>query len=155
MSVSSCPKSNEVMQAVRSDNWPESLQAHVKTCECCRETSQVASYLTEMAASQESLSGELPDPELIWLKAKISRRSQLPARALLPLKAGGLFGAAGLGLLFAAIPESVWHRIQAWRPEGIELAQLQELLAAAPAASWWVPLAAVLLFLLVFTTGEA
>lgn len=154
MNLDSCPKSEAVVQAVRSNQWPEGLQAHVKACEPCRETSRVASWMTEMAASLESPPGEMPDPELIWLKARINRRSQLPARALLPLRAGGLFGAAGLSVLLATIPD-VWNRIQAWRPDASVLAQLQELLAAAPAASWWIPLAAVLLFLLVFTASEA
>lgn len=154
MNFDSCPKSEAVVHAARSDNWPDNLQAHIESCESCRETSRVASWMVQMAESLESIPGELPDPELIRLKARISRRSRLPERALLPLKAGGLFGAAGLGLLLATVPESTWSRIQAWQPGERSFAQLQELLAAASATSWWIPLAAVLLFLFVFTTSE-
>ncbi len=154
MNVDSCPKSEAVVQAVRSNDWSDGLRAHVEHCKSCRETCQVASWMTRMAESLESVPGELPDPELIWLKAKIKKRSQLPARALLPLKAGGLFGAAGLSLLLATVPESTWSRIQAWQPGERSFAQLQELLVAASATTWWIPLAAVLLFLFVFTTSE-
>ena len=155
MNIDSCPQSEAVVHAARSGKWPEDLRTHVNICEPCRESARLTSWMTEMAAGLESIPGELPDPELIWLKAKINRRSQLPERALLPLKAGSLFGAAGLGLLLAAIPESAWNRILAWWPDEIANARLQELFAAAPAASWWIPLAAVLLFLLVFTASEA
>ena len=154
MNVDSCPKSEAVVQAVRSNNWPDSLRAHIDRCKSCRETSQVASWMARMAENLESIPGELPDPELIWLKAKINRRSQLPARALLPLKAGCLFGAAGLSLLLATVPESAWSRIQAWQPVEFSITQLQELLVATSATFWWIPLAAVLLFLFVFTTSE-
>ncbi len=154
MNVDSCPKSDAVVQAARSNNWPDSLRAHIERCQSCRETCRVACWMARMAARLESIPGELPDPELMWLRAKINRRSQLPARALLPLKAGGLFGAAGLGLLLATVPESTWSRIQAWRPGERSFAQLQELLVAASATAWWIPFAAVLLFLFVFTTSE-
>ena len=168
MNFDSCPKSEAVVQAVRSDNWSESLRAHIARCEPCRETSRVAFWMTRMAASLESIPGGCFDPELIWLKAKINRPPRLPARALLPLKAGGLFGAAGLGLLLATIPESAWNRIREWQPGeaalarlqdwqagGTAFARLQDLLPAASAAAWWIPLAAVLLFLFVFATSEA
>ena len=168
MNSDSCPKSEAVVQAVHSGNWPEGLQAHVEACESCRETRLVASWMMRMAKGLESIPGELPDPELIRLKAKIGRRSQLPARALLPLKAGGLFGAAGLGLLFTTIPESAWHRIREWQAGEIVFARLRDWqldeaalirlfdsLPAALATGWWIPFAAILLFLLVFTTSEA
>ncbi len=154
MNAESCPKSEVVVQAVRSNDWPDSLRIHIERCESCRETSRVASWMARMAASLESIPGELPDPELIWLKAKINKRSQLPTRALLPLKAGNLFGAAGLSLLLATVPTSAWGRFQAWQPIERSITQLQELLVAAPATFWWIPLAAVLLFLFVFTTSE-
>lgn len=155
MTLKSCPQSEAVVRAVRSGIWPEGLRTHIEACKACIETNRVASWMMEMAASLESAPGELPDSKLIWLKAKINRRSQLPDRVLLPLKAGGLFGAAGFSLLLAAIPENVWNRIQEWRPDNMPLAQLQELLVATPATFWWMPLAAVLLFLFVFTTSEA
>lgn len=155
MNVESCPKSEAVVQAVRSGIWPEGLRAHVEACKACLETSRVTSWMVRMAESLESIPSELTDPELIWLKAKINRRSQLPAKALLPLKAGSLFGAAGLSLLITMVPESAWSRIQAWQPGELSLAQLQELLVATPATFWWMPLVAVLLFLFVFTTSEA
>lgn len=154
MNVDSCPKSEAVVRAVRSNDWPDSLRVHIDRCKSCRETSQVASWMARMAERLESIPGKLPDPELIWLKARINRRSQLPARALLPLKAGGLFGAAGLSLLIATVPESVWSRFQAWQPVEFSITQLQELLVATSATTWWIPLAAVLLFLFVFTTSE-
>lgn len=155
MILNSCPQSEAVVRAVRSGIWPEGLRTHIEACKACLETSRVASWMMEMAASLESIPGELPDPELIRLKAKINRRSQLPDRILLPLKAGGLFGIAGFSLLVAAIPESAWNWIQEWRPGEMPLAQLQELLVAMPAAAWWMPLVTVLLFLFVFTTSEA
>lgn len=155
MNVGSCPKSEHVIRAIRSGNWPEGLPAHVEACEPCRETSRVASWMTQMAAGLESVPGELPDPELIRLKARISRRSRLPERALLPLKAGSLFGVAGAGLLFASIPGSVWNRVQEWLPGESVLIRWQELLLAIPAISWWIPVAAILFVLLVFTNSEA
>ncbi len=155
MKIDSCPETEKVIQAVRSASWPARLRRHVETCACCRETSRVVLRMTELAANLESLAGAAPDPGLIWLKARISRRARLPGLALLPLKAGTLLGCAGLSLLLAAVPESFWHRMQAWRPDEIALAQLQYLTAGAPATCWWIPVAAVLLSLLAFTASEA
>ena len=155
MTLNSCPQSEAVVRAVRSGIWSEGLRTHIEACKACLETTRVAAWMTEMAANLESVPGELPNPELIWLKAKINRRSRPPERVLLPLKAGGLFGAAGFSLLFAAIPENAWNRIQEWRPGDLPLAQLQDLFVAIPATAWWMPLAAVLLLLIVFTTSEA
>ena len=146
-----CQWIESTIGAARDGNWSEELNAHAASCDSCR----MARWMGGLAGAIESRSGALPDPELIWLKAKIKRRSQLPGRALLPLKAGGLLGAAGLGLLLAAIPQSAWHRIQAWRGSEAALGQLQDLLTVAAATSLWLPLAAVLLLLLAFTASEA
>ena len=109
--------------------------------------------MVRMAERIESLPGELPDPELMRLKARIGRRSRLPARAVLPLAASAVAGAAGAGLVLTTISESVWNLLREWRPDDLMLLSLLEFPGAA-AVSWWVPLVAVLLLLYVFTVSE-
>ena len=169
MNFDTCPKNERVLAALRANVWPEELRAHVESCASCRETSRVAAWMTRLAADVEALPGAPPAADLIWLKAKIGRRSRTPARALLPIKIGGLLGGAGCGLLFAGWlrdnwvppPVSSWSHllhpvsIGAWLesrslPDWKVSPQLLELLSAVPPTSWLLPVGAILLYFLLF-----
>ena len=38
MKAALCLKSEAVVKAFRTGQWPDSLRAHIESCECCRET---------------------------------------------------------------------------------------------------------------------
>ncbi len=73
MKHTECPPEEKVLEAVRSGDWEESLRSHVHQCVSCEEIASTAEWMQSLAASAESES-PLPDPELVWLKAQISRQ---------------------------------------------------------------------------------
>ena len=92
-----CELTGRTIEATRDGDWSGELLAHVAACESCR----LARWMGNLAAGMDTGAASLPEAELIWLKARIRERSRTPGRAMLPLRAGQWFGAAGLGLLLA------------------------------------------------------
>ena len=156
MNTSSCPFNDSVIQATRSGSWSESLKSHIADCALCRESRDAVRWMIELANSAALVQEPLPDTRLIWLKARISRRSRIPERALLPLRIGSLSCAAGLTALFAGMPRDNWSWVQQWQERGSTLAsKMADPFILASPALWWIPVGVLLLFLLIFTTSEA
>ena len=154
-----CGLTAQTIKAGRDGNWSEALKAHAASCETCR----MARWMGGLARSIEARSGPLPDPELIWLKASIRKRSQPPERALLPIRAAQWFGAGGLGLLFAGNPGWLGNLLgnsqEIWRA-GLaaivpDLSGVAALLAGPQTVLWLLPAGFLLLLLFAITAGEA
>ena len=148
-----CELTAAAIQASRDGNWSEELSAHVDSCEPCG----MARWMGGLARSIEARAGRLPDPELIWLKARIRQRSRPPRLAMLPIRAAQWLGAAGLASRSAAwpYPDSMGE----WSSRALSLApNLAESLAALPGQAqpmfWLIP-AGILLLLLGLTASEA
>jgi hypothetical protein len=108
-----CPFEWNVVDAVTSGSWTESLRAHVATCADCAAIAEVAPWMTRFAGLDER-EHILPDPAVLWFKAKLLRSSAAVVRAGLPITrlqiAAYLVIAAG----WAAILTWKSSALQAW-----------------------------------------
>jgi hypothetical protein len=80
-----CLREAEVLRACASGDWPDDLQAHVATCDGCRDVRAVTLFL------QSGLDAEheqpLPDATAIWWRAKVQAQQEARQRALRPIDA--------------------------------------------------------------------
>lgn len=108
-----CAFEANVLDAVADGSWTESLRAHVASCDDCAAAAEVGPWLTQFAAIDER-EHILPDPAVLWLKAKLLRTSSAVERASLPITrlqiAAYLIIAAG----WAAILTWKSSALQAW-----------------------------------------
>lgn len=156
MTVNECAHGESVARAARTGRWSAELTAHVAVCAACREASHVVRWMGELAETMEAASPPPPDPGLIWLKARIRRRSADLERALLPLRIAGALSAAGLGAMLALLPGLSRAPVQEWLASAGALAsQLPQVPLPPVLATLWIPGAILATLLLVWTAGEA
>jgi len=84
MSHKSCSQESAVAGAVRSGRWNEGLEAHLRQCAACRNVQEAARWMQSLASTSRSsatLQGDLPDPQILWLRAQLSERQAAVERA--------------------------------------------------------------------------
>ena len=77
MSHTRCSEESAVARAVRSGEWNESLDVHVRSCGTCHSVRQAAQWMQALAPESQLGAREqtnLPDPQVLWLRAQISAR---------------------------------------------------------------------------------
>lgn len=108
-----CVFEPNVIEAVTNDAWTESLRAHVASCDDCAAAAEVAPWMIRFAELDER-QHILPDPAVLWLKAKLLQTSAAVQRASLPITrlqiAAYLIIAAG----WAALLTWKSNALQAW-----------------------------------------
>lgn len=160
-----CPHGEPVAQAVRTGMWSDQLKTHVAACVSCRESGRVVRWMSELAQSVDSGSASLPDPYLIWLKARIRRRSQDSWRAQLPIRIACMLSLIGLALMLALLPDEglmlallleARGPVQAWLTSGgTLLPELPNLLSTSLVTSLWIPAGILVILLLLISPDEA
>jgi hypothetical protein len=82
MNHRNCSQETAVVRAVRTGEWNEALQAHVRECATCRSVQEAARWM-QGVAPQASAQAEhdLPDPRVLWLRAQLSERQAAAERA--------------------------------------------------------------------------
>jgi predicted anti-sigma-YlaC factor YlaD len=92
------------------------VAAHLRTCAACRETFEVARYMTRLAADTDAIAATraLPEPSQLWWKARLLQRWDEASRATAPLEwmqrvevIGGLVAVVVLLVLFLSDLRSV------------------------------------------------
>ncbi len=108
-----CPFEPNVTEAALSGAWSESLRAHAASCADCAAAAEVAPWMTEFS-KQDDREHILPDPAVLWLKAKLLQGSAAVDRAALPMTrvqmAAYLIIAAG----WAALLTWKWGALATW-----------------------------------------
>lgn len=159
-----CPGAESVSEAARAGRSSEELAAHLAEGDSCRESGTAIQWMIELAQTVDAGTGPLPDPGLIWLKARILERSRRSDRALLPIRIATAVAAVGSGAIVARLPGAIlaglpmeaWRSLQEWLPSaGIPGWELPSLVSPGPLAIAWMPAAILLMLLLVFTASEA
>ncbi len=151
-----CPREESVLHAARAGRWSDGLTAHLGRCDSCREASTAIRWMVELGQTVGSGRALLPDPRLIWLKARIRKRSEESWCALLPILIASGASAIGLGMIVARLPASPWRSLQEWLASaGIPAWELPGLASPGPLAIAWMPAAVLLMLLLLFTASEA
>lgn len=149
-----CTHGKSVVQAARTGRWGDELAAHARECPSCRESARVARWMFELAKAADLGPDSLPDPHLVWLKARIQRRSEDQRRALLPIRIASVLSAIGMGAVLALLPREVWRSAQAWLADGNTLlSELPNL--PLPLAMLWIPAGILVLIVLLISGSEA
>ncbi|GBC85697.1 hypothetical protein HRbin11_02147 [bacterium HR11] len=66
-----CVYEDAVRRAARTGRWDEALRDHVAGCDLCRDVAAVTRALQALAQMPISDEARLPDPALIWWKARL------------------------------------------------------------------------------------
>jgi predicted anti-sigma-YlaC factor YlaD len=83
MSHEHCWQETAVARAVRTGEWNESLQAHLRECASCRAVQETARWMQALAPAageQAQSQNDLPDPRVLWLRAQLSQRQATAER---------------------------------------------------------------------------
>lgn len=151
-----CPRGESVLHAARAGRWSDELAAHVARCDSCREASTAIRWMIELGQTVDSGTAPLPDPRLIWLKARIRKRSEESWRTLLPILIASGASTIGLGVIVAPLPGNAWRSLREWLTSaGIAGWELPNFASPGPLAIAWMPAALLLMLLLLFTASEA
>ena len=151
-----CPRGESVVEAARAERWSDEIAAHVAQCGSCRESSTAIRWMIELRETVDAGPTPLPDPCLIWLKARIRRRSEDAWRALLPIRIAAVVSAIGSGAIVARLPREAWRSLQEWLTSaGVPGWELPGLASPGPLAIAWIPAAILLMLLVLFTASEA
>ncbi len=148
MNTSTCHYEEAVTKAARLGGWDESLKSHLDSCEHCREVAETATWLTTLAGKGPH-EPALPDPGLVWLRARLEEVQQAEERAQRPLEIAhvatlvvGAVGTVGLLVWESSPLQKLWPTLQATLAAGrLDLTHID---LAAP------PMSTVALSLIVF-----
>ena len=151
-----CSREESVLEAARAGRWSDELAVHLARCDSCREAGAAVRWMVQLGQTVDSGQAPLPDPYLIWLKARIRTRSKDARPALLPIWIACAASAIGLAVIVARLPENAWRSLQQWLTSaGMPGWELPGLASPGPLAIAWMPAAILLMLLLMFTASEA
>ena len=111
--MTGCRWEADVLRSASSDRWPDNLRRHLAECNDCAATAAVAPWMSRFASSSER-QHTLPDPSIVWLKAKLLRGSVDAARAARPLDIVQIIAYLVVASGWAAVMTWKWDAIQAW-----------------------------------------
>lgn len=82
--TNACPFEADVVYAAANDAWSETLRAHAAGCADCAAAAAVGPWMQQLARIDER-QRPLPDPAVLWLKAKLMQSSTAVDRMTLPI----------------------------------------------------------------------
>lgn len=80
MQSETCPYERAVLEACRSGEWARELLKHYQNCPFCHEAERTAEWVR--AAAVDVAAAPLPDPDLLWIRARLGTREQEESRTL-------------------------------------------------------------------------
>ena len=111
--IDTCPFEPNVIDAAASGQWSESLRAHTASCADCAAAAEVAPWMVSFA-KQDDREHILPDPTVLWLKAKLLQSSAAVERAALPITRAQIVAYLVLAAGWATLLTWKWNALQAW-----------------------------------------
>jgi hypothetical protein len=109
----SCRHEPAVLRAANDDRWTDALRAHLGECDDCVAAASVAPWLGRFAriADREHI---LPDPHVVWLKAKLLQGTAEARYASRPLEAAQLLAYFVVAGGWAALLMWRWDAVETW-----------------------------------------
>lgn len=108
-----CRHERDVLVATEENRWTDSLRAHVASCDDCAAAMTVGPWMDRFAAV-ETRERPLPDPSVVWLKARVMGGSVAVERVAGPMRAfhfvAYFFVAAG----WATLLTWKWTLLRQW-----------------------------------------
>jgi hypothetical protein len=111
--TTSCRREADVLRAAREDSWPDALRRHLAECDDCATTAAVAPWMTTFARIGDR-EHRLPDPSIVWLKARLLQGSAEAARATRPLTIVQIVSYMVVAGGWAAVLTWKWNALQTW-----------------------------------------
>ena len=108
-----CRREADVLRAAREDQWPEGLRTHLAECEDCAMTASVAPWMTDFARMGDR-NRRLPDPSIVWLKAKLLQGSAEAERMSRPMNIIQLVAYLVVAGGWATVLTWKWEAVQKW-----------------------------------------
>lgn len=117
-----CRYERDVLRAAEEDRWTDSLRQHLTECDECITTASVAPWMESFSriSDREHI---LPDPSVVWLKAKLLQGTVDAGRVARPLDMAQIAAYIVVAGGWAALLTWRWGAIEAWlrgfTPSGI------------------------------------
>lgn len=108
-----CPFEPNILEAAQSGTWTEALRAHARSCEDCAAAAEVASWMSEFALHDDR-EHILPDPSVLWLKARLLQSSAAVERAALPITRAMIVAYLVIAAGWATLLTWKWSALVAW-----------------------------------------
>ena len=108
-----CRLEPDVVRSAATGEWTSSLRAHVASCADCAAAAEVGPWMEEFARIDDR-EHVLPDPAVLWLKAKLLQSNAAMERAALPITRLQIAAYLTVAACWAALLTWKWSAIQAW-----------------------------------------
>jgi hypothetical protein len=108
-----CRFEPQMLRAAQEDRWTESLRQHLGECDDCVAAISVAPWMTQFSRThvREHI---LPDPSVIWLKAKLLQNTEDVNRVTRPMDAVQLIAYVVVAGGWAGALLWKWKAVEAW-----------------------------------------
>lgn len=106
-----CAFERNVILAAGQDRWTDAIREHLVACDDCVAAASVAPWLGAFARIGDR-EHQLPDPAIVWLKAKLFQGNVDAARATRPLDF--------LQMLAYLVVAGGWAGLLTWRWSAVE-----------------------------------
>lgn len=109
----SCRFESEVVRAATEDRWTDALRAHLGDCDDCVAAVSVAPWMNRFAriSDREHM---LPDPSVVWLKAKLLQGAADARQAARPLDFAQMVAYLVVAAGWATLLTWRWNAVEAW-----------------------------------------
>jgi len=106
-----CRFEPQILRAAQEDRWTDALRAHLGECDECVAAMSVAPWMGQFAriSDREHI---LPDPSIVWLKAKLLQGTAEANRVSRPLNV--------MQMIAYTIVAAGWTSVLLWKWEAIE-----------------------------------
>jgi hypothetical protein len=111
--MSACEHEAGLLRAASEDRWTEELRAHLLDCDDCVEAVSVAPWMSRFSRISDR-EHTLPDPAVVWLKARLLQGSVDANRASRPLDVVQVAAYAVVAAGWAALLSWRWDAVRAW-----------------------------------------
>lgn len=111
--MNACRREADVLRAVRDDQWTDALRRHLTECSDCVAAVSVAPWMTQFARFDDR-PHKLPDPSIVWLKAKLLAGTRDMSRASRPLTMIQLVAYLVVAGGWAAVLMWKWDAVESW-----------------------------------------
>ncbi|HYC91241.1 MAG TPA: hypothetical protein VEO54_18620 [Thermoanaerobaculia bacterium] len=109
----SCRFESDVLRAAQEDQWSDSVRRHLHECDDCVAAAAVAPWMSRFAKIGDR-EHPLPDPQIVWLKAKVLQGTVDAARVSRPMTVVQLVSYLVVAGGWAAVLTWKWDAVAAW-----------------------------------------
>ena len=109
----SCRFEAHVLRAAQDDQWTDQVRRHLLECEDCVATASIAPWMTRFARISDR-QHPLPDPQIVFLKAKLLQSTADAARVSRPITVIQMVSYLVVAGGWAALLTWKWDAVATW-----------------------------------------